>query len=64
MSKPILIEKGSALLKLGQLQNPPGVDCRVVAEELYQEIKSTIRDLVEYRSIGNLAKANCLLEKL
>lgn len=37
--EPILIKAGSDNLRLGQLQQPPKVDCRVLSEDTYQELK-------------------------
>ncbi len=37
-TEPKLIKAGSPLLKLGLAGQPPLVDCRVVAEDQYQEI--------------------------
>jgi hypothetical protein len=36
--EPILIKVGDSKVKLGQFSKPPKVDCRVVAEDLYQDM--------------------------
>jgi len=38
MSKPILIKAGDSRVRLGFPGTPPKVDCRVVAEDEYQEM--------------------------
>jgi len=38
-SRPTLIKKGSGNLLLGWGRNPPRVDCRVVADELYVDME-------------------------
>jgi len=37
--EPVFIEAGDSTLRLGQLQLPPRVNCRVVSEDLYQDMK-------------------------
>ena len=37
-TKPELIKAGNNLLKLGYLEEPPKVDCRVVSEEEHQKM--------------------------
>ena len=37
-TKPELIKAGDNRLKLGYLEEPPKVDCRVVSEEEYQKM--------------------------
>lgn len=44
-SEPELIKAGSPLLRLGANATPPKVDCRVVAEERYQEMLTESKQL-------------------
>jgi len=43
MGKPILIKAGDNRIKLGLDGTPPLVDCRVVAEDEYQEMIYLLR---------------------
>lgn len=38
-TEPPLIKAGSDILGIGILKRPPLVDCRLVAEDLYQKMK-------------------------
>lgn len=38
MTEPILIKAGDSRVKLGIKNEPPKVDCRVIAEDLYQTL--------------------------
>ncbi len=46
-TKPLLIKAGSDILGLGKTLDPPLKDCRVVAEEYYQEMLKEKRILLE-----------------
>jgi hypothetical protein len=50
MKEPVLIKAGSNLIRLGEnCSQPPKVDCRVVAEDYYQQLinKSKVEALIE-----------------
>jgi hypothetical protein len=40
-TEPKLIKAGSDLLRLGLMRQAPKVDCRVLSEDIYQELKKT-----------------------
>lgn len=58
--EPELIKAGDARLKLGQFEQPPKVDCRVLSEDTYQALKKAY----DNERKGNQAKsenANCVI---
>lgn len=55
MEEPILIKAGSNLLRLGVMKKPPKVDCRVIAEEVYQKLK---KDAYKFNKLGKLIDAH------
>ena len=59
MKKPELIKAGDRRLKLGLLSQPPLVDCRVVAEDLYQIMQETIKQRNELLKALDLLVAFC-----
>lgn len=44
---PQLVKSGSTTVKLGVNSEPPKVDCRVWAEDSYQEIVSVIHEVMK-----------------
>ena len=49
LKNTILIKAGDKRVKLGQFSMPPKVDCRVISEELYQEVLSILEKQVEVK---------------
>ena len=47
LKNTILIKAGDHRVKLGYLSEPPKVDCRVISEELYQEVLSILKKQIE-----------------
>ena len=45
MEIPELIKAGDLRVRLGESMTPPKVDCRVIAEDLYQEIVDLIAEI-------------------
>ena len=45
MNVPHLIKAGDSRVLLGKSQTPPKVDCRVWAEDSYQEVLEILRDV-------------------
>jgi len=48
---PQFIKAGSNMLKLGQFQQPPAVDCRVISEIGYQQLKRSYDKMQEIEKI-------------
>ncbi len=49
--EPLPIKAGDRRVLLGIFARPPKVDCRVVAEELYQEMKNALKKSGDYDKI-------------
>lgn len=70
--EPILIKSGDKKVRLGQLQQAPIADCRVVAENLYQDFKlaydiapellEALQDLIHY--VGKIPSNGKLTDDL
>jgi hypothetical protein len=60
LEKVILINAGDSRLHLGLMKQPPLVDCRVIAEDLYQEI---IQALSEPKGVSAEEVKKIALEK-
>ena len=47
LENTILVKAGDDKVKLGYWSRPPKVDCRIIAEELYQEILSALEKPID-----------------
>ena len=54
--EPRLIKAGDDLLRLGKMRRVPIIDCRVLSEETYQELKKAYDIVKGIKDISNYFK--------